>query len=82
MNKLTRPLVFTALVCGLATSCGGSDTPAGTTGPASASAEIREDIYLRFTIDGDGFSNGEIPYKEIPGLTQSRPCWRKSEKVS
>jgi hypothetical protein len=64
VNKLTRPLVFTALVCGLATGCGGSDTPAGTTGPASASAEIREDIYLRFTIDGDGFSNERF----VPGF--------------
>jgi len=57
VNKLTRPLVLTALLCGLIPGCGGSEAPAGTTEPASASAEIRDDIYLHFTIDGDGFSN-------------------------
>ena len=47
MNKLTRPLAMTALLCGLIFGCGGSDV----------FAESRDDIYLRFTIDGDGFSN-------------------------
>jgi len=47
MNKLTRSLAITALLFGLVAGCGGSD----------AIAEVRDDIYLRFKIDGDGFNN-------------------------
>ena len=60
MNKLLRPLVLTALLCGLIPGCGGSDSPAATGKAANSAAEIRDDIYLRFTIDGDGFSNKRI----------------------
>ena len=47
MNKQKRPLAMTALLIGLILACGGSD----------AFAEVRDDIYLRFTINGDGFSS-------------------------
>jgi hypothetical protein len=47
MNGQKRLLAITALLFGLVVGCGGSD----------AIAEVRDDIYLRFTIDGDGFSN-------------------------
>lgn len=58
MIDLTRPLVMTALLFGLVSGCGGSDSAAaGAPDSSSAAAEIRDDIYLRFTIDGDGYSN-------------------------
>ncbi len=57
MDNLLRPLVLTALLCGVIPGCGGSDTPDLTGKAAKSTAEVRDDIYLRFTIDGDGFSN-------------------------
>jgi len=57
MKKLLRPLVLTALVLGLAPGCGGSDAPATTSKPARSAAEVRDAIFLHFTIDGDGFRN-------------------------
>jgi hypothetical protein len=47
MSKLTGSLAKTALLFGLVFGCGGSDV----------FAEMRDDIHLRFTIDGDGFDN-------------------------
>lgn len=57
MNNPTRSLVWTLLIFGLAPGCGQSEAPTASTEPTSTSAELRDDIYLRFTIDGDGFSN-------------------------
>ena len=57
MNKLLRPLMLMTLMFGLTPGCGGSDAPAETGRPADSAAEFRDDIYLNFTIDGDGFSN-------------------------
>jgi hypothetical protein len=57
MNNLLRALVLTAFVFGLAPGCGGSDAPAATSNPASSAADVRDDIFLHFTIDGDGFRN-------------------------
>jgi len=55
-------LVLTLLITGLAPGCGQTDSPAvateqTSTTSTSTSAEHRDDIYLRFTINGDGFSN-------------------------
>lgn len=57
MNESLKPLVLAALLCSLAPGCGGSDAPSATSKPAISAADVRDDIYLRFTIDGDGFSN-------------------------
>jgi hypothetical protein len=46
MNKKKAPMATTALLFGLLFLCGGSE----------AFAEVRGDIYLRFTLDGDGYS--------------------------
>ncbi len=57
LNKLTRPFVLTGLLFGLVAGCGGSDDTPVPSEPAKSSGEIRDDIYLRFTIDGDGYSD-------------------------
>lgn len=57
MNNLSKLLLLTLLIAGLAPGCGQTDSPAVSTEPTSTSAELRDDIYLRFTIDGDGFSH-------------------------
>ena len=60
MNIRARPLILTALVCGIISACGGSDAPVGVSQAASASVEVRDDIYLRFTMEGDGFNSERI----------------------
>ncbi len=47
-----------ALLFGLVSGCDGSDSSAAGTPDSSTTAEkTRDDIYLRFTIDGDGYRN-------------------------
>ncbi len=57
MIDKTRVLVLLALSCGLAISCGETEVNSESAEPASISEDVRSDIYLRFTIDGDGFEN-------------------------
>jgi hypothetical protein len=57
MNKQTGLLVLAALILGLAPGCGGSESPSEASKSTSPSTDLRDDIYLRFTIDGDGFSS-------------------------
>ena len=55
MIQLARILVLAALACGLSSGCGEPESTSGAVEPPSGSEEVRDDIYLRFTIDGDGF---------------------------
>jgi hypothetical protein len=56
VNEQKSPWLLIALMCGLVASCGDPDAPVTTTEPVIPSISVRNDIYLRFTIDGDGFA--------------------------
>jgi hypothetical protein len=62
VNALKSPLLFLiALILGLVSGCGESNTAITTVSiktnePIIPSIPIRDDIYLRFTIDGDGYT--------------------------
>jgi hypothetical protein len=44
------------MACGLGSGCGEPDITVTTPDPVIPSIPLRDDIYLRFTIDGDGFT--------------------------
>ena len=49
-------LLLITLVLGLVSGCGESDTPVTTNESVTPSVPARDDIYLRFIIDGDGYT--------------------------
>ena len=67
MTNLERRFPFLILILLMAASCGG--TEAERTGPAPAAEDTRDDIYLSFALDRDGFANETL---DFPFRTDTR----------
>lgn len=57
MIRLARTLVLAVLACGVVSGCREAESNSSAVEQPSGSEEVRDDIYLRFTIDGDGFGS-------------------------